>query len=98
MSEDNNIVEPEPTPEPTQTENPYQSIIEQQNEQIAALIAQNESLTGQITKLIQSGGAQLNSGTVEPINTEPEPAYDLKKYYDDDDLSLDALGKMVGKR
>lgn len=33
----------------------YQSIIDQQNEQIAALIAQNQALNGQITKMVQNG-------------------------------------------
>lgn len=36
----------------------YQSIIDQQNEQISALIAQNQALTGQITQMVQ-GGAQF---------------------------------------
>lgn len=33
----------------------YQSIIDQQNEQIAALMAQNQALNGQITQMVQNG-------------------------------------------
>ena len=38
----------------------YQSIIDQQNEQIAALMAQNQALNGQITQMVQNG-AQFTS-------------------------------------
>ena len=43
-------------PQPT---NPYQSIIDQQNAQIAALMAQNNALNQQVTQMVQ-GGAQFN--------------------------------------
>ena len=33
----------------------YQSIIDQQNEQIVALMAQNQALNGQITQMVQNG-------------------------------------------
>ena len=43
-------------PEQSQQQvNPYQSIIDQQNEQIAALMAQNQALNGQISQMVQSG-------------------------------------------
>lgn len=45
-------------PEPTQP-NAYQSIIEQQSEQIAALMAQNQALNAQVTQMVQNG-AQFN--------------------------------------
>ena len=103
MSDKNtDSVQTDPQPEqiqsePAQQENPYKAIIEQQNEQIGALIAQNQSLTQQITKMIQSG-VQLNPDN-KPMEESPHTEqFELKKYYDDDDLSLDALGKMIGKR
>lgn len=42
----------------TQAPNAYDSIIAQQQEQINALMAQNQALTGQITQMVQ-GGAQF---------------------------------------
>lgn len=83
--------------EQVQREDPYKAIIEQQNDQIGALIAQNQSLTQQITKMIQSG-IQLNPENKPADDPEQQGQFELKKYYDDDDLSLDALGKMIGKR
>lgn len=48
----------------------YQSIIDQQNEQIAALMAQNQALNGQITQMVQNG-AQFAQ---QPIH-QPQPQY-----------------------
>lgn len=45
-------------PEPTSKPNAWDSIIAQQQEQINALMAQNQALTGQITQMVQ-GGAQF---------------------------------------
>ena len=45
-------------PQQPQMPQAYQSIIDQQNKQISALIAQNQALTGQITQMVQ-GGAQF---------------------------------------
>ena len=47
-------------PEPPSIPASYQSIIDQQNEQIAALMAQNQALNGQITQMVQNG-AQFTS-------------------------------------
>ena len=55
----------------------YQSIIDQQIEQIAALIAQNQALNGQITKMVQNGAQfyqpqQPAQTTFQPM--QPQPA------------------------
>lgn len=88
-------------PEQVQTElepigkpNAYESIFEQQNEQIQALIAQNKSLTDQITQLIQNG-AQI--GNAQTRNVAPVQQFNQRALWDDDDWSLEALAKDIGK-
>ena len=108
MADENNITqEPEPQPEPQQaqlepaqqpeTVNPYQSIIDGQNEQIAALIAANKALTEQVTSFIQ-GGAQL--GAQQQAQPEPKPMqqFNPQPLSEGDDWSLESLAKEIGKR
>ena len=75
--------------------NPYDSIITQQNEQIAALIAQNENLTNQITKLIKNG-AQITGTT--GYKADPLANINGVSLADNEDWSLEALAKDIGKR
>ena len=75
--------------------NPYDSIITQQNEQIAALIAQNENLTNQITKLIKNG-AQITGAT--GYKADPLANINGVSLADNEDWSLEALAKDIGKR
>ena len=70
----------------------YDSIISSQNEQIAALIAQNQSLTAQITQLIQSG-AQINANAFAMQQQMMQPSLQ-----DSDEWSLESLAKDIGKR
>lgn len=93
-------VAPEPVPvsepvavasEPEQA-NAYDSIIKQQTEQINALIAQNQSLTEQMTKLIQNG-AQIG----QPQQTTPLQQFAPPALSDNDDWSLEALGRKMAK-
>lgn len=97
--EDEPHVQPEQQAEddvqPKQAPNAYQSIIDQQAEQINALIAQNESLTGQITKLIQNG-AQI-SGNPQPGRIDPLSNLNGAALSDGDDWSLESLAKDIGK-
>ena len=51
--------EPEPQDTPRAPENPYTAIIEEQKEQIAALMEANKNMSEQITDLINSG-AQIS--------------------------------------
>ena len=92
--DDGQIEEPA-QPGQVETPNAYQSIIDQQTEQINALIAQNESLTGQITKLIQNG-AQI-SGNAQSGHVDPLSHLNGAALSDDDDWSLESLAKDIGK-
>lgn len=98
----------------------YQSIIDQQNEQIAALIAQNQALNGQITKMVQNGAqfyqpqqqpAQVGNmpqyqnaygGVANPAIVQPQPQNPMQQFNppalsSNQDWSLEALGKEIGK-
>lgn len=91
----------------------YQSIIDQQNEQIAALIAQNQALNGQITKMVQNGAQfyqpqQPAQTTFQPMQPQPaqmgyqQPQNPMQQFNplalsSNQDWSLEALGKEIGK-
>lgn len=66
----------------------YQSIIDQQKEQIGALMQQNDLLNAQITQMVQNG-TQLND------NTSPKPP-DTNSSLSEDYVSLSDLGKEIG--
>ena len=73
-------------PEPPQIPAGYQSIIDQQNEQIAALMAQNQALNGQITQMVQNG-AQFAQPVMQPQQApqqafSPQPVQQFPNYYD----------------
>ncbi len=87
---------PEPPAAPEPPANAYDSIIAQQTEQINALIAQNQSLTNQITQLIQSG-AQIHSGNV-PAANQMQQAMLNPSLQSSDDWSLESLAKEIGKK
>ena len=92
-------VAPEPHAAPAAPEPPanaYDSIITQQTEQINALIAQNQSLTNQITQLIQSG-AQINQGNA-PASNPMQQAMMNPSLQNQDDWSLESLAKEIGKK
>ena len=96
------------------TPNAYQSIIDQHNAQIAALMAQNNALNGQITQMVQ-GGAQFmqpQQPQVQPQQPQVQQPQQFPNYYqpmnpmqqfnppalsDNQDWSLEALGKEIGK-
>ena len=83
----------EPPTEPN-APNAYESIISQQTEQINALIAQNQSLTDQITKLVHGGG-QIASA--QPAGN-PLSQLSAPSLASDEDWSLEALAKDIGRR
>lgn len=85
----------QPEPKPIEKPNAYESIFEQQNEQIQALIAQNKSLTDQITQLIQNG-AQI--GNAQARNIAPVQQFNQRALSDDEDWTLESLAKDIGKR
>jgi hypothetical protein len=98
--------EPEPAPAPdSEPASAYQTIIDSQNAQIAALIKQNNKLTSQITQMVQSGTQIAQAGQPTPApNPEPSPiggygfAKGLEAFGDADDLSVSYLGNLIGKR
>lgn len=71
--------------------NSYQTIIEQQQAQINALIAQTETLNKQIINMVNSG-AQFNDNS-QP--TQPTQPISLS---DDMDYSLESLAKDIGRK
>lgn len=107
----NEQTEPQTASEQPQSEqNAYETIIAQQQAQIDALIAQSNTLTQQITNLVQSG-AQLNAQPAQPVQpaqpaqpvqpTQPTPAqgFNPKSLAETDSfLSMEDLAKEIGKR
>lgn len=87
------VEENKPADVATESQNAYESIMKQQSEQIAALIAQNESLTNQITHLIKNG-AQIS----QPVAHDPLANIMNPSLASDEDWSLEALAKDIGKR
>ena len=91
--------------------NAYQAIIEQQQAQIRALIAQTNAQSQQITRMVQ-GGAQFmqQPQQVQPMQqqqpqqfpnyyqpTNPMQQFNPPALSDNQDWSLEALGKEIGK-
>ena len=102
MDEDNNeYVQQEPAQqEPSQHDlsqqepsNPYQTIIEQQQAQINALIEQTTALNNQIINMVNSG-AQFNDGK----QVESKPIQQPVSLSDDKDYSLESLAKEIGRK
>ena len=73
--------------------NPYQTIIEQQQAQINALIAQTTALNNQIVSMVNSG-AQLNDNQPAQQTQQTQPA----SLSDDVDYSLESLAKEIGRK
>lgn len=105
---------PAPAPEPQAASTgpgAYQSIIQQQQEQIDALIAHNKSLSDQITALVHNGG-QITDPDGQPgdragAQSQPQPQQAQPAFTGmpgsrsialDEDMSLEALAKEIGKR
>ncbi len=113
-------------PEPAQVTQPlqpangsYQSIIEQQQAQIDALIAQNNNLNAQVTQMVQNG-AQFGQpvqqvqqfqqaqpaqpaqypNVYQPADMQAHPlsTFNPASLANDEDYSLEALAKEIGKR
>lgn len=94
----------QPQPEPqAQSEpvNPYQSIIEQQQEQINALLQQTKTLNEQIVSMVNDG-AQLNQQQPQP--QQVQQAQPLNQTFNpvslasDEDWTLEGLAKEIGRK
>lgn len=104
MADDNNALPNEPDlgtsnepgePEPVASNepvNPYASIIEQQQEQISALLAQTKSLNDQIVNMVNAG-AQFTQQAQQAQQPMTMPALS-----DDQDWTLEGLASEIGKR
>ena len=101
-------VQPETTEPQTQIEQPtnnntpnaYETIIAQQQAQIEALIAQSNTLTQQITNMVNNG-AQFNSQPAQTQQTQVQPTqtFNPKSLAETDSfLSMEDLAKEIGKR
>lgn len=73
--------------------NPYDTIIQQQKEQIDALMEHTERLNKQIAQMVH-GGVQVNDGTQQQ-QTQPQPQ---ARSLADDYVSLSDLGAEIGKK
>lgn len=76
--------------------NPYKTIIEQQQAQINALIAQTTALNNQIVNMVTSG-AQLNDNKPVQSAQSAQPAQP-PALSDDVDYSLESLAKEIGRK
>ena len=75
----------QPTQQPEQIPASYQSIIDQQNEQIAALMAQNQALNGQITQMVQNGAQfaqQVQQQPQQYQHAQPQQVQQFHNYYE----------------
>ena len=83
--------------------NPYQTIIEQQQAQIDALIAQTTALNSQIINMVNAG-AQFNDGNnqvsfIKPMQTtKVTDTTQPIALSDDTDYSLESLAKEIGRK
>lgn len=84
--------------EPQQA-NPYESIIEQQQAQINALLEQTANLNQQIVNMVNSG-AQFASTQQPAQPEEPKPMqqFNPQPLSAGDDWSLESLAKDIGKK
>ena len=90
--------EPQEAAQEPQAPQAYQSIIEQQNEQIAALIAANDALTKQVTGLIQNGAQLGTPQQAAPQTPQPMQQFNPRPLSEGDDWSLESLAKEIGRK
>ena len=90
--------EPQELSQEPQAPQAYQSIIEQQNEQISALIAANEALTKQVTGLIQNGAQLGTPQQAAPQTPQPMQQFNPQPLSEGDDWSLESLAKEIGRK
>ena len=88
----------QPATQEPQQPNPYQSVIDQQQAQIAALMEQNTALNQQVVNMLQNG-AQFNGQQAQQQaqHVQPVQQFNPPSLNNGDDYSLEALGKEIGK-
>ena len=77
--------------------NAYQVIIEQQQEQISALLNQTKLLNDQITSMIQNG-TQIRDASAQTTQTHSALANLNTQNLADQDYSLESLAREIGKK
>ena len=83
--------------QPQQT-NPYESIIEQQQAQINALLEQTANLNQQIVNMVNSGAQFASAQPAQVEEPKPMQQFNPQPLSDGDDWSLESLAKEIGKR
>lgn len=81
----------------TPAENAYQAIIEQQQEQISALLNQTKLLNDQITSMIQNG-TQIRDVTQHTQQTQSALANLNTQNLADQEYSLESLAREIGRK
>ena len=84
--------------EQPQQANPYESIIEQQQAQINALLEQTANLNQQIVNMVNSGAQFTSSQPAQPEEPKPMQQFNPQPLSEGDNWSLESLAKEIGKR
>ena len=97
--------QPQQAPEPQQAPaeqpqqaNPYESIIEQQQAQINALLEQTANLNQQIVNMVNSGAQFTSAQPVQVEEVKPMQQFNPQPLSEGDNWSLESLAKEIGKR
>lgn len=88
----------EPQGDTAQNNNAYQSIIEQQQAQINALLEQTANLNQQIVNMVNSGAQFASTQPVQPEEPKPMQQFNPQPLSEGDNWSLESLAKEIGKR
>ena len=87
----------EPQSDTAQEGNAYQTIIEQQQAQINALLEQTANLNQQIVNMVNSGAQFASTQSAQVEDPKPMQQFNPQPLSDGDDWSLESLAKEIGK-
>lgn len=88
----------EPQGDTAQNGNAYQSIIEQQQAQINALLEQTANLNQQIVNMVNSGAQFASTQPAQVEEPKPMQQFNPQPLSEGDDWSLESLAKEIGKK
>ena len=89
--------EPQAQQAEPQQANPYESIIEQQQAQINALLEQTANLNQQIVNMVNSGAQFASAQPQAQPEAKPMQEFNPQPLSANDDWSLESLAKEIGK-
>lgn len=93
------IAQPEPQAQAPQPANAYESIIEQQQQQITALMEQTKMLNEQIVNLVNNGAQLGGKGAQQPQGIRsPSQQFNQPSLEGQEDFTLESLAKDIGKK